>query len=80
MGTLGRNIYEGPGFSNIDLGLAKHFRITERITTTFRFEAFNSLNRTNFDLPTATLNSGNFMKITTAADPRILQFALRTTW
>lgn len=80
MGTLGRNVYEGPGFSNIDLGLAKHFRITERITTTFRFEAFNSLNRTNFDLPTATLNSGNFMKITTAADPRILQFALRTTW
>jgi outer membrane receptor protein involved in Fe transport len=79
-GTLGRNIFEGPGYANIDLGLAKDFRITERFTTTFRFETFNALNHPNFDLPTATLNSGNFMKITRAYDPRILQFALRTTW
>ena len=80
MGTLGRNIFEGPGFANVDLGLAKRFRITERVATTFRFESFNALNHPNFDLPTGSLSSGNFMKITTAYDPRILQFALRTTW
>jgi outer membrane receptor protein involved in Fe transport len=80
LGTLGRNIFEGPGFANVDLGLAKHFQITERVTTTFRFETFNAFNHPNFDLPNATLSSGNFMKITTAYDPRILQFALRMTW
>jgi hypothetical protein len=80
MGTLGRNTFVGPGFSNVDLGLAKRFQFTERIATTFRFETFNALNRPNLDVPTAALNSGNFMRITSAADPRILQFALRTTW
>jgi hypothetical protein len=80
MGTLGRNTFEGPGFANVDLGLAKHFRLTERVTTTFRFETFNTLNHPNLNVPTASLSSGNFMKITSAYDPRILQFALRTTW
>jgi hypothetical protein len=80
MGTLGRNTFEGPGYANVDLGLAKRFQIAERIAATLRFENFNALNRPNFDIPTASLSSGNFMRITTAYDPRILQFALRMTW
>ena len=80
MGTLGRNTFVGPGYANVDLGLAKRFQITERVATTFRFETFNALNRPNLDIPTAALNSGNFMRITIASDPRILQFALRMTW
>jgi hypothetical protein len=80
IGTLGRNTFEGPGFANVDLGLAKHFRLTEHVTTTFRFETFNALNHPNLDIPTTSLSSGNFMRITNAYTPRILQFALRTTW
>lgn len=79
-GVLGRNIFEGPGFANVDLGLAKDFRLTERLRTTFRFDAFNAFNRVNLNVPTSNLNSGNFMKITSAYDPRILQLALRMTW
>ena len=79
-GTLGRNTFEGPGYANVDLGLAKDFRVTERFTATFRFEAFNAFNRVNLNVPTSTVTSGNFMRITSAYDPRILQFALRTTW
>ena len=79
-GALGRNTFVGPGYANVDLGLAKDFRLTERVVTTFRFEAFNAFNRVNLNVPTASQTSGNFMRITSAYDPRILQFALRLTW
>ncbi len=79
-GVLGRNTFRGPGYASLDGGLAKRFVIYERLAATFRFEAFNSLNRTNLTGPTTTLTSGNFMKTTTAYDPRILQLALRLTW
>ena len=79
-GTLGRNVFIGPGYANVDLGMAKAFAMSERVKALLRFEAFNSLNRANFNLPTAAQNSGNFMRITTAQDPRILQLAMRLTW
>jgi outer membrane receptor protein involved in Fe transport len=76
-GSIGRNTYYGPGFANVDFGLAKDFRVNERFTTAFRFEAFNALNRVNFGNPTTAQNNGNFMRITSANSPRILQLALR---
>jgi outer membrane receptor protein involved in Fe transport len=79
-GNLGRNRFRGPGFANVDLGLHKNFRITERINTQFRFETFNSFNRVNLGLPNATQSSGNFMRISTAGEPRILQFAVRLSF
>ncbi|MGH9627070.1 MAG: hypothetical protein ACRD7E_01715, partial [Bryobacteraceae bacterium] len=79
-GTLGRNTFRGPGFASVDLGLAKSFRFGERVSAALRFEAFNAFNRVNLEGPSASLNSGNFMRTTSAYDPRILQLALRTTW
>jgi hypothetical protein len=76
-GVLGRNTYRGPGSFNTDLGLHKDFRLTEKQKFQFRFESFNAFNNVNLANPTATVTSGNFMKITSASDPRILQFALR---
>ncbi|MGH9674225.1 MAG: hypothetical protein ACRD44_13670, partial [Bryobacteraceae bacterium] len=79
-GTLGRNRFRGPGLAGIDLGLHKSFRITERVNTQFRFEAFNAINKVNLNNPTGGQNSGNFMRITGAGEPRILQFALRLSY
>ncbi len=76
-GSLGRNTYYGPGIANVDLGLAKDFRANERFVTTFRFEMFNAFNRVNLGNPTTAQNNANFMRITSAGDPRILQLALR---
>lgn len=77
-GVLGRNNFIGPGSFNLDFGLHKDFPVHEKAKLQFRFEAFNSFNNVNLSNPTATVTSGNFMKITsTATDPRILQFALR---
>jgi len=76
-GNHGRNVFTGPGLANVDFGLGKEFRVNERIATTFRFEAFNALNRVNLGNPTTAQNNGNFMRITGAGEPRILQLALR---
>ena len=79
-GTLGRNTFRGPGSASLDGGLFKTFAITERFRATFRFEAFNSLNRVNLQAPSASVTSANFMRTTSAYDPRILQLALRLAW
>ena len=76
-GVLGRGTYFGPGLVNLDLGLVKAFVAKERYSVQLRFETFNTLNRVNFNNPTTAQNSGNFMRITSAGDPRILQLALR---
>ena len=79
-GNLGRNTLEGPGYATVDLGLGKRFKIAERLDATLRFQAFNAFNRVNLNLPAASLTSGNYMKITSAYDPRILQLAMRVSW
>lgn len=76
-GVLGRNTFRGPGSFNLDYGLHKDFPIREQMKFQFRFEAFNLFNNVNLANPNGTVSSGNFMKITSASDPRILQFALR---
>ncbi len=48
---LGRNIFQGPIYWNLDLGISKGFQITERIKMTFRTEMFNALNHANFRNP-----------------------------
>ena len=58
----------------------KNFKWNERVNTFLRFEAFNVLNRVNLNNPTAAQNNANFMRITGAGDPRILQMALRVTF
>ena len=54
-GTLGRNVIEGPGWSNLDLALTKNTRISERFRLQMRVDAFDSLNQTNFTNPVTTL-------------------------
>lgn len=76
-GVLGRNVFIGPGYANLDLGVVKDFAPQERIKAQLRFEMFNSLNHTNFSNPASSRTSGTFMQITSAGDPRILQLALR---
>jgi hypothetical protein len=48
---LGRNIFQGPSYWNVDAGLSKGFEFTERIKMVFRAEFFNALNHPNFRNP-----------------------------
>ena len=70
-------VARGPGSFNTDFGLHKDFPLAERQKFQFRFEAFNAFNNVNFSNPTATVTSGNFMRITSSGDPRILQLAAK---
>src|SRR6185369_6205376 len=67
----------GPGLINLDLGLTRRFQILEAQSIEFRAEAFNAPNHVNPLNPSSALNSQTFGKSVAAADPRILQFALK---
>jgi hypothetical protein len=48
---MGRNIFQGPTYWNLDSGISKGFQITERVRMVFRTEMFNTLNHPNFRNP-----------------------------
>jgi hypothetical protein len=76
-GNSGRNILRGPSFFNADLGVIKNTAITENTRLQFRAEFFNVFNNVNFNNPGTTVGTPAFGKITSARDPRILQFTLK---
>jgi outer membrane receptor protein involved in Fe transport len=79
-GTAKRGTINGPGFSRLDLGVFRNFRIVERLNFQFRAEAFNAANHTNVQSIGTTATSGTFGEITGYRDARILQFAGKFTF
>jgi len=59
-GLLGRNIFHGPRFVDLDFGLHKTFKLTETMNLRFSAEAQNLANHPNFDGIQANLNSSRF--------------------
>lgn len=76
-GNSGRNNVIGPGFFQLDLGLYKTFSIHERVRMQLRGEAFNALNRTNFNVPNGNISSQSFGQINNAFEARQFQVALK---
>ena len=93
LGNTGRNILRRPGFDNWNLSLFKNTRISERVTTQFRFEVFNIFNHTQFfGLNTSIFTGvnnpgpgssvtpatiGQTGQITSTRDPRNIQLGLK---
>ena len=59
-GTLGRDIFHGPRFVDLDLGVHKTFRLTESMNLRFSAEAQNLANHANFDGVQTNLNDARF--------------------
>ena len=57
-GDLPRNALRGPGFWQADLIFNKRIPLTERVKLELRTEVFNVFNKTNFALPSSSLNVG----------------------
>lgn len=79
-GNSRRNPLSGPGLQNVNLSLVRSFPLGERYgRVQFRSEFFNALNHANFGQPDGNFNnySTSFATVTSASDPRIMQFALR---
>lgn len=76
-GDAGAYSLVGPHYFDIDLGVSRYFKVRESQRLEARFEAFNVLNHVNFNSPVASEQNAHFGQITSAADPRILQFAMK---
>ena len=60
------------------LGPDPRLALRERLRLTAEAQSFNALNRANFNLPSAIAdNPVTFGRISSARDPRQIQFALR---
>jgi hypothetical protein len=83
----------GPGLVNVDLGIFRAFRLSERFQLQLRGEAFNATNTPHFNNPGANVSSmvlnadgsirtlGGYTEITSArADERQVRFALRLSF
>jgi hypothetical protein len=91
-GNLGWNSLTGPTYWDIDLALARTFRVTERQSMELRADAFNLTNSfvasypgTNFGQPPvgpafSIISSPLFGQITAAQPTRKMQFALKYTF
>jgi hypothetical protein len=59
---MGRNMFNGPWYWDMDGAISKTFSATERVKITFRMEAFNALNHANFrKLSNATVGSNSIL-------------------
>jgi len=76
-GNTGKNLLRSPGFFDTDWALLKNTKLSERVSLQFRAEFFNTFNNVNFGGPDNILTDSAFGQITSASDPRILQFALK---
>jgi hypothetical protein len=76
-GSAGRNILDGPSRTWFDTSLFKNISLGETTQLQFRAEAFNLFNTTRFNQPGGVVNTPNYGVITSAQDPRIVQFALK---
>ncbi|MFN3324955.1 MAG: carboxypeptidase regulatory-like domain-containing protein [Bryobacteraceae bacterium] len=77
-GNLGRNTSRGPGFTNLNFSIFRYLSITERVKLALRAEAFNALNKVNFNDPASTnINNANYGLSTGAAPARNVQIGAR---
>ncbi|MCI0723747.1 MAG: TonB-dependent receptor [Acidobacteria bacterium] len=76
-GTAPRGSIETPGIRNVDLSVVKNTQLVERLNMQFRFEMFNMANHPNFGLPNRNFDSAGFGQVTSASDPRLIQFGLK---
>ncbi|MBL8295022.1 MAG: TonB-dependent receptor, partial [Bryobacterales bacterium] len=56
---MGRNMFRGPGYWNVDIGLQKMIDLSEKLRLQFRMETFNTFNQANFETPSASSGGSN---------------------
>jgi hypothetical protein len=76
-GTSGRNILDGPGIRNVDMGILRNFQIREGMILQFRSELSNAFNLVSLNNPGSTFGSAAFGTIRSARPMRQVQFGLR---
>jgi len=76
-GNAGRSTVTGPVVNNFDAGILKNTSFGERFNTQLRVEFFNFLNHPQWLPPNRFVDQAAFGVISSAKDPRIIQFGLK---
>lgn len=86
-GGLGRNALGGEAFSDVDFGLMKTTKLTERFGTEFRADIFDLFNNPNFGNPGLFAGTSTFGRIFSTRFPtgdfgssRQIQLSLKLTF
>jgi hypothetical protein len=77
LGSASRNPIRGPSYRNVDLALMRRLPVGAGQAIEIRAEIFNVFNTVNLGTPNAVLGASNFGTITTALDPRVVQFGIK---
>jgi len=77
-GRTGRGYFRGLNRWNVDFGVSKTTKITERVSTRFDCQMTNVFNHVMFNDPSTDLSTGNFGALNSQYNaPRFIQFGLR---
>ena len=89
VGNLGTNTLRHPGFLNFDVSIYRDMKF-ERVTTTLRFETYNTFNHTQYSAVSVNTRwdgAGStvqtdplFLEPVSARTPRRIQLALQLRW
>jgi len=82
-GKLGRNVYSGPGWENVDLALLRNIALSrwrEGMSLQIKATASDVLNHPNIGLPDATLGDGAFGQILYANTNRLMQLGAKLSF
>ena len=77
IGTSSRNPVRGPSYRNLDLAVMRRVPLGGTRTLELRAEVFNATNTPPLGAPNTTAGAAAFGTITSAGDPRVVQFALK---
>ena len=85
LGSSSRNPVRGPGYSNVDVAVARRFTLPRTISPggrhtslEIRVEAFNLTNTPPLGAPNTVAGTPGFGAIIAAGDPRVLQLAAKS--
>ncbi len=80
VGSLARNSELGPSYFDLHVTLEKEVLVGESMNVRFRVEAFNILNRVNYQQPINNLGDGRFGQSVRTYEPRQFQLSLRLSF
>ncbi len=77
LGSASRNPVRAPGYRTADIAFIKRTSLGETRNFEFRAEIFNLTNTPPLGTPNGVLGNAAFGTITSAGDPRVIQFGLK---
>ncbi len=80
IGNSSRNPVRGPQYRNADIALIKRTYFGENRNIEFRAEVFNVTNTPPLGAPAVVAGAAGFGSITSAGDPRVIQFGLKVNF